>query len=155
MGYEDRDYMQEGSSRSSSILPGYPACRWLLFITVGVFIGQIFFTRDAKPADFKRMSKRLHHQFKQLDVDTQVPDPVVDVDNMHDMDSMAPIFSKKISTLEDWFQLDTDRVSRGQIWRLLTYAFVHNRYGVWHIFVNLLLLYWFGRRIERRRSRYC
>jgi membrane associated rhomboid family serine protease len=50
----------------------------------------------------------------------------------------------------DWFvsafALDPDLVLHGQVWRLLTYAFLHA--GLWHILFNMLFLWWFGSDIE-------
>jgi membrane associated rhomboid family serine protease len=44
--------------------------------------------------------------------------------------------------------LDTGEVMRGQIWRLLTYAFLHEP-NIWqHIVFNMLFLYWFGKDVE-------
>jgi membrane associated rhomboid family serine protease len=51
--------------------------------------------------------------------------------------------------------LNVDAVLHGQVWRLLTYAFLHDP-GVglnpggfyWHIIFNMLFLYWFGRDVE-------
>jgi len=47
------------------------------------------------------------------------------------------------SIFSQWFSLSTD-LSRLLIqpWSLLTYAFLHA--GFWHIFWNMLILYWFG-----------
>lgn len=45
-------------------------------------------------------------------------------------------------------ELDTQKVSQGQVWRLLTYAFLHST-GTWmHIFFNMLFLWWFGSEVE-------
>src|SRR2546422_11504515 len=44
----------------------------------------------------------------------------------------------------DLFILDTDRVLHGELWRLVTYAFLHEP-GMWqHIVFNMLFLWWFG-----------
>lgn len=48
----------------------------------------------------------------------------------------------------DAFQLDADHVLHGQVWRLLTYAFLHDPYSVWHILFNMLFLWWFGSDVE-------
>jgi len=57
--------------------------------------------------------------------------------------------SPPVSIVQDWLKLDTDKVlKKGQIWRLLTGAFCHDRFGVWHILFNMLFLYWFGRFVE-------
>jgi membrane associated rhomboid family serine protease len=56
---------------------------------------------------------------------------------------------RRESLLEDWLILDPDAVFAGQIWRLLTYAFLHDRYSLWHLLMNMLVLWWFGGTIER------
>jgi membrane associated rhomboid family serine protease len=44
--------------------------------------------------------------------------------------------------------LNVGAVLHGQVWRLLTYAFLHSTGSVWHILFNMLLLWWFGRDVE-------
>lgn len=51
--------------------------------------------------------------------------------------------------ITDAFELDTARVLDGQIWRLLTYSFLHSPMGIWHIFFNMLFLWWFGSELEQ------
>ena len=46
------------------------------------------------------------------------------------------------------FILDVNKVMDGQVWRLLTYAFLHSTASLWHIAMNMLFLYLFGREIE-------
>ena len=45
-------------------------------------------------------------------------------------------------------QLDVDRIMHGEVWRLLTYGFLHDTSSIWHIVFNMLLLFWFGRQVE-------
>jgi membrane associated rhomboid family serine protease len=47
-----------------------------------------------------------------------------------------------------FFWLDADAVLHGQVWRLVTYAFLHSTESVWHIVFNMLLLWFFGRDVE-------
>ncbi|MCA8985196.1 MAG: rhomboid family intramembrane serine protease [Planctomycetaceae bacterium] len=48
-----------------------------------------------------------------------------------------------------WFSLSArDVFQHGQVWRLLTYAFLHAPQDIFHILFNMLLLYFFGRRLE-------
>src|SRR5262245_34459028 len=44
--------------------------------------------------------------------------------------------------------LSAKDVLHGQVWRLVTHAFLHDTNNFWHIVFNMLLLYWFGRDIE-------
>lgn len=48
----------------------------------------------------------------------------------------------------DWFVLGVDEVLHGQVWRLVTYAFLHSTSSLWHILWNMLFLWWFGTDME-------
>lgn len=48
----------------------------------------------------------------------------------------------------DWLVLDTQRVMQGEVWRLLTYAFLHSTWIWQHIVFNMLFLWWFGSDME-------
>jgi membrane associated rhomboid family serine protease len=48
----------------------------------------------------------------------------------------------------DLFLLDVDKVLQGQVWRLLTYAFLHDTNTWMHIVFNMLFLWWFGKDVE-------
>ncbi len=45
-------------------------------------------------------------------------------------------------------ELNVSDVMHGQVWRLLTYAFLHDPNYIWHIVFNMLLLWFFGRDVE-------
>jgi membrane associated rhomboid family serine protease len=47
-----------------------------------------------------------------------------------------------------WFMLDTDDVLHGQVWRLVTYAFLHSPDSWSHILFNMIFLWWFGSDLE-------
>ena len=49
--------------------------------------------------------------------------------------------------VDRWLQLDIRAVEHGQLWRLLTFAFLHS--GIMHIFFNMLFLWWFGSDVEQ------
>src|SRR5262245_13456533 len=57
----------------------------------------------------------------------------------------------------DWFVLDVGKVIyQGQIWRLLTYAFLHSTDGFslyTHLLFNMLCLWWFGSDMEQLYGR--
>jgi membrane associated rhomboid family serine protease len=53
----------------------------------------------------------------------------------------------------EWLILDTRLVAQGEIWRLLSYAFLHPT-GTWtHIVFNMLFLWWFGSDVEQLYGR--
>jgi membrane associated rhomboid family serine protease len=48
----------------------------------------------------------------------------------------------------EWFSVHPTNVGRSlQLWRLITYQFLHG--GPWHLFVNMLALFFFGPMLER------
>jgi membrane associated rhomboid family serine protease len=50
----------------------------------------------------------------------------------------------------DWLILDVDKVLHGQVWRLLTFAFLHSSEPpFFHILFNMLFLWWFGSDVEQ------
>ena len=49
------------------------------------------------------------------------------------------------------FGLIPARVARFEIWRLFTYQFLHG--GVWHLAINMLMLWMFGSELEQRWGR--
>jgi membrane associated rhomboid family serine protease len=46
------------------------------------------------------------------------------------------------------FEVDVPHVLHGQVWRLLTYAFLHDTNVILHIVFNMLFLWWFGSDVE-------
>ncbi len=53
-----------------------------------------------------------------------------------------------VSQLTELFSLKPDRVIRGEVWRLLTCAFLHSEHDIWHVVMNMLVLWWFGSEVE-------
>ncbi len=48
----------------------------------------------------------------------------------------------------DAFDLSVQKALHGQVWRFLTYAFLHDPGTIWHILFNMLFLWWFGTDVE-------
>jgi len=49
----------------------------------------------------------------------------------------------------EWFQLDTTTFARAaQIWRLISYQFLHDPIKIFHIIINMIGLYFLGPRLE-------
>jgi membrane associated rhomboid family serine protease len=52
--------------------------------------------------------------------------------------------------IDQWFALDAHSPGRAiQIWRLITYQFLHDQNYFWHIFMNMLGLFFLGPTLER------
>ena len=47
---------------------------------------------------------------------------------------------------EHFLALSADGIRRGFVWQLVTYMFLHD--GIWHILINLFILWFFGREVE-------
>ncbi|MEM7167843.1 MAG: rhomboid family intramembrane serine protease [Planctomycetota bacterium] len=58
-------------------------------------------------------------------------------------------FGAQISIPEEWLALSGERVFSGEVWRLVTNAFCHDRHGFFHFLINMMLLVWFGGALER------
>jgi membrane associated rhomboid family serine protease len=53
-----------------------------------------------------------------------------------------------VGPVTDWLVLSSDKVLHGQVWRLLTAAFLHSTLSPMHILFNMLFLWWFGSDVE-------
>lgn len=47
-----------------------------------------------------------------------------------------------------WLELVPQKVMHGEVWRLLSYAFLHDPSHFYHILFNMLFLWWFGSDVE-------
>jgi membrane associated rhomboid family serine protease len=63
--------------------------------------------------------------------------------------AMPQLRQERGTTFTEMFYLDPPKVLEGQVWRLLTYAFLHSTTSWTHIVFNMLFLWWFGSDLER------
>jgi len=126
MGIQDRDYYRnEGPSIFDSLVPRGVVCRWLITINVVVFFLQLVALMTVRnPAG-------------------PLPDDGFGVPNMSQ------------GWVTDWFILNPAKVlEEGQVWRLLTYAFLHSPESFFmHLLFNMLFLWWFGSDVEQLYGR--
>lgn len=133
MGIESREYYRDDRpSGPASWMSETPSCRRILIATIAVFLLQIFVTRTVTIRDLDWRG-------------SQIPDALVEEMSREGIPGFA---SAKVSVAEEWLKLDTDKVMHGQVWRLVSCAFLHDRFGLWHIAFNMILLVWFGRSLE-------
>jgi len=164
MGFESRDYARDGSYTASLSAWGMdltPVVKNLLIANVVVFLLQILLTRSAVPQfpDFDGIGPDDEETAPELPAPKKEANKTVDRQKrerdarkareaMEEMMSRIP--GMRVSIVQEWFELNPKKtVEQGQIWRLVTSAFCHDRYGLWHILFNMLLLCWFGQRLER------
>ena len=158
MGFENRDYTRDGSYTSGGkgdFMAGAPMCKKILIVTIAVFIAQIFFTRPATVADFAPRIEQIQADIEaegelygEADLYNADGELVSRTREPFDVDRFVSTMPS-ISVVQEWLKLDTDKViGGGQVWRLITNAFCHSRFGVWHILLNMLFLFWFGQFVE-------
>src|SRR5262245_17511006 len=115
MGIYDRDYYRrEGPSFLDHITSGGKVCKWLIAINIVAFILQLLTRRADIPVELEGV-------FRQLGADFPGRSPFTDA-----------------------LDLDVKAVMHGQVWRLLTCAFLHAPDSIYHILFNMLFLWWFG-----------
>jgi membrane associated rhomboid family serine protease len=177
MGFESRDYARDGSYTASLSAWGMdltPVVKYLVIANVVVFLLQVLLARPVVPEfpNFDLVAPdgeeivedtEAHDREKLDDAEPPVRNKVAASPEerrkreaharkvrraMEEMMARAP--GMQTSVIQQWFELDPKKtVEQGQVWRLLTSAFCHDRYGLWHILFNMLLLCWFGQRLER------
>src|SRR5262249_13240898 len=116
------------------------ACKWLIGINVVFFVLQVAVPqvtswldlRVGQPPALSRQDQFLR-QLDPRQIQQLPPDQQVEVE----------------ARLERIEEAQRPGVLQGQVWRLLTYAFLHSTGGMpWHIIFNMLFLWWFGHEME-------
>jgi len=151
MGIDNRDYYRDSDDGAggsglfhSHELPTHSICFKLIMINVIVFLLQIFSTREMTEADLRSQLQRVH-QDDPNSVSISADDQT---DHVVEITERALFRAPRISVITEWLSLDTDKVLHGQVWRVLTCAFCHDRESVSHILFNMLFLWWFGKTLE-------
>ncbi len=169
MGLESRDYYRDGSYTKSlagwGLEPLTPVVKYLIVTNVIVFLLQIFITRSVPLEDPADLDDETVGQQAEA-AKARTPDPKGQKDEgnegarekqkeaarkaRREMERLMNQFpSARVSVVQVWLELDPEKTfQQGQVWRLLTGAFCHAREMIWHILFNMLLLYWFGTRLE-------
>jgi membrane associated rhomboid family serine protease len=145
MGIQNRDYYRNdtasGGGWSGSI--GASMCQKIMVVTIVVYLLQILITvphRYSIPEMIGELGPEEQKILRKMEEQGQTDDLQRFAAQMGGV--------TYISLIEEWCKLDPVKVSQGQIWRLLTYAFLHDRHGIWHIIFNMFALWMFGTAIE-------
>src|SRR5713226_4463770 len=142
MGIYDREYYRrEGPSILGSFSERGQICKWLIAINVVLFV--------------------LQHLSPVYQPKPPAHEPVAvneEDSSDNEQDSVGPARQQgqvrqaqrdaTHSVVTEALLLDADKVLHGQVWRLLTYAFLHDPYNYMHILFNMLFLWWFGSDVE-------
>jgi len=111
-----------------------PMCKKILIVTIVVFIAQIFITRPASVADFAPELEQIQAEieaeaglYSEADLYDADGEPISRPQEAFDVDRYVGAMPS-ISVVQQWLKLDTDKVIKGgQVWRLITNAFCHDR----------------------------
>ena len=151
MGIENRDYVRGSSSGYDGGYVSYggygsgmpPACKWILMITIAVFVLQLLWTTGPTKSQIARYRDQIVEA-----IERQGGDPA---EHQGEILELVRRFERdRYSVAQRAFELAPDKVFPGfQVWRLVTYAFCHSEASVWHIVFNMLALWFFGPTLER------
>lgn len=152
MGIDNRDYYRSDSDAglfTTSEVPSHLVCFKLIVINIVVYLLQIFSARDATQEDVIQMMRRIESpQAKQQeDNPKSVQVSVEETPIVRDQLQLL-MHGMRISVVQEWLSLDTEKVLHGQVWRIMTCAFCHDRDDVLHIVFNMLFLWWWGKTLE-------
>lgn len=152
-----------------------PVCRNILIITIVVFLLQMFSVRTWNQEELATVRDKMLESYQEALFDLQQSQPVIDdaerelssttrdqtqlardlalrIEELQSTENltsqMLGLPNRKISVVQNWLQLESPKVLSGQVWRLITCAFCHDRNYIGHIIFNMLLLWIFGRRLE-------
>ena len=160
-----------GPTNRSGNFRDWEVWKKLIAANIVVFLLQIFVTRPMTVDEYYALIDRHSPQ------DTELPKNISDsdkentksakdssksensknaTDSSKDDQSRIPLDGleenlrhlPRVSIIQKWCELDSKKVLSGQVWRLVTCGFCHSRYSFWHLLMNMLFLFWFGRRLE-------
>jgi len=167
MGLEDRDYLKDEAARYSgggfgggggrSFGAESPMCRNILIVTIVVFLMQMFSARGWKDEELLAIHAQKLTNLKAM-IDEQQAYGEVDPALQREYNRLHNIGTPTAANLDlpstpgssggELLRMEPPKVMHGQIWRLLTYAFCHDRLWLGHILFNMIGLWIFGRRLE-------
>lgn len=148
MGIYDRDYVRN-DVRGDGLFADSPVTKYLILANVIVYLLQLFVVRTPTPADvMHRLDIILERMADERGVDARDIRRQLDENEVQRLVQQIRQGIGQVNVVDQWFDLETTKVLQGQVWRLITYGFCHDRSNLWHILFNMLLLYWFGRELE-------
>lgn len=157
MGLDNRDYLRDENERYSgggfSFGSDAPICKKILIVTIVVYVAQMLLTRNWTEGEMTAWRERIVAQEEALCAEYGVSEEEA-AQRVEKLKSLplkprALGLPAQVSIIQDWLQLDTNLVLKGQIWRLITCAFCHARDDPFHILFNMLFFWWFAPRLEQ------
>jgi membrane associated rhomboid family serine protease len=143
MGIYDRDYYRrEGPSFLGSFTEQGKACKWIIAVNVIFFIAQLASSSVTNWLDLRVGTTAA--ELSDQDIIREVGPEEFNGLPPEQQRQLIELMRRQLQTVNG------PGVLQGQVWRLLTYAFLHSTGGgiPWHIVFNMLFLWWFGHEME-------
>lgn len=116
-----------------------PACKWILIVTIAVFVVQLVWTTGPSRDEIAKHDQQLQEAVDRKEVTPGEAQAI-----------LQQLMRRRTSVIQNAFELAPEKVFPGfQVWRLVTYAFCHSRDHLTHIIFNMLALWFFGPTLER------
>ena len=132
MGSTNRDYMRDDiDSGRPSWGHDVPTTKWLIIVTVALFFSQTIFTHDI-PFE-----------------DPAVPRVALISGSSTVQPVAQKIFTITTSYVEEWLALEPHKIWQGQVWRLMSFVFCHDRHAPFNLVFNMIALWYLGSSLER------
>lgn len=142
MGISNRDYMKDDEagwlSRGRSRHGDGSAIKTLIILNVLAFLCQIIFVRDLTLSEFRRA----------IPDAARFSEEQIAEGYREYLSEPRKSRRSRVPLVEEWLALDPAKVLKGQVWRLVTYDFLHSTAGPFHLLFNMLILHMAGRRLE-------
>ena len=153
MGWENRDYAR-GSRQTNGFqvdLDWPIVCKYIIWSNIIIYLGQLLYARPITVDELRELTgtkETSNSVFENRDFsptrDKQASESI-DAEESLRLRRMFP----RVSPVQNVFQIDSRKIMQGQVWRIFTGAFCHDRHSAWHILFNMLALFWFGPTLER------
>lgn len=148
MGIQNRDYYRS-DARSGGLpgMSGYSMCQILLIVNIVAFLLQVLITVPVYyiPQMIENVPEEQQPKLREM----------VERGQTRQLHAIADRYGYVAyeSLLQEWGSADPLKISQGQVWRLVTYAFLHDRGSLMHLVFNMLVLWMFGSAVEQLLGR--
>lgn len=149
MGIYSRDYLREDYGPHRGGWTSIDVIKWLIIVNVAVFVLQVvwqgeFIHRTEVPIegdpDYVQQTAEEIKRWPGI--------VSVEVAWKGEREAVIAVMRRDEGpVINEWLALDRSAVFKGQVWRVLTYEFLHDHGSPWHLFFNMLFLYMAGRKV--------
>ena len=149
MGIYSRDYLREDYGSHGGGWTSIGVIKWIIIVNVAVLVLQVVWQGEYdRQITFPVQGDAKTIQQAAEEIDRVPHIEVVEVIPSGDGEADIVAMSRERGpVVNHWLALDRSAIFKGQIWRLLTYEFLHDHGSPWHLFFNMLALFFAGRKV--------